>query len=347
MPESNCFTAEKLSNKHNHLHHPMKQSQRKRSRIVLLLALVLVLATLVLLANTFAPTIDAGYSNTFETTSAFREQRSSFSRKDDKRKQRPRQFEDRYHREIIVMEYSDVVQEKESNTNVDQHEEKELEVDHRDEKEVVDDRHNETEQRDEMEKYYKRYLEIFYEKHGHGYVPEDKELVYSEYLAYQKRKRREHSEQRKAAAMENQRKEEKAIEAKERKDAAPKQAAELRQHQNHRTSKVVTTKQQQSSSNQPPPLSKKARTSTDRAMNEEHRMNETVRRDGTPMETPRSRVVADRIMVKPAPYSTLEVDVTDIQKVTEDLYYGLSSNNYTDTITAIVAATTPTTIVVR
>jgi hypothetical protein len=40
------------------------------------------------------------------------------------------------------------------------------------------------EQIEEMDRYYKRYLEVFYEKHGYEYEPEDKEVVYTEYLAF-------------------------------------------------------------------------------------------------------------------------------------------------------------------
>lgn len=50
------------------------------------------------------------------------------------------------------------------------------------------------EQIEEMKRYYKRYLEVFLKTHGDMYEPEDKEVVYTEYLSYRERKAKEKAE---------------------------------------------------------------------------------------------------------------------------------------------------------
>jgi len=54
------------------------------------------------------------------------------------------------------------------------------------------------EQIEEMDRYHERYLEVFLEKHGDQYEPEDKEVVYTEYLAFKERKAKARAEKKQA-----------------------------------------------------------------------------------------------------------------------------------------------------
>ena len=50
------------------------------------------------------------------------------------------------------------------------------------------------EQIQEMEGYYKRYLEVFHKTHGYDYEPESMEVVYTEYLKFREHKAKEYYE---------------------------------------------------------------------------------------------------------------------------------------------------------
>ena len=85
------------------------------------------------------------------------------------------QPEDRYRREISVWDYEDV---QEYYKQIKQEQEATRISSHKQNKDWTE------EQLEEMERYYRRYLQVFAEAHGDQYQPESKEVVYAEYLKF-------------------------------------------------------------------------------------------------------------------------------------------------------------------
>lgn len=145
----------------------LRRSQR-RSRVAFLLVLFTLLASLVVVASIFS----SGQTSSLEWSTRdqihlpiqMRDRGISFPQS---------QSEDLYRREISVWDYQQV---QEYYEQVEQ-EQKEAEA--------ASVRQDWTkEQLDEMERYYKRYLNVFVEAHGDQYQPESKEVVYAEYLKF-------------------------------------------------------------------------------------------------------------------------------------------------------------------
>jgi len=166
--------------------HPANQSQ-SRPRVVLLLVLLsIVTALLTVISNVFAPIIDLGSDYHLS--------------KDRYRATQQQTIEDPYNRKIRVLEHREEHVE-DSDYEYDDYEyfDEDANIDADEESDDEDDlSYNEydwsEEQIDEMERYYKRYLEVFYEKHGYGYEPEDIEVVYTEYLKFKEQKAQERLE---------------------------------------------------------------------------------------------------------------------------------------------------------
>jgi hypothetical protein len=138
---------------------------------------VSILIVLVLLAIPFTPVTNASVDGS-----------ASYTYTSFEHEKKPReQFEDLYHKKISVWNYEDI------------------EEDIEDEEGTVDFHHNEwsQEQIKEIERYYIQYLEVFHEKYGDKYIPEDKEVVYTEYLAFRERKAKARTEQKRTDQTKN------------------------------------------------------------------------------------------------------------------------------------------------
>lgn len=226
----------------------------------MLFALVSILTTLVVVANLFAPCDRFEYTTTTQTS---RRRSKEYQSNPAWKQGRPL---DRYHRQITVIEYKDHI---------------------RFEKEQQQERHEEAapsppaskwtpEQMGEMEGYYKRYLEVFYQTHGYDYEPEDKEVVYAEYLAFRERKAKEYQKQM-------------ALEESKQQKAEQETKAQLAPAVTIATSTTTTPVVQQQQHQQ--------------------NSNDTL----TDTDSSSRRVVADQIMVKPSPY-TLDIDLREEQQ---------------------------------
>lgn len=150
---------------------------RSRPRIALLLTLVSILALLVVIATAFAP--PSSHFIVSGDCDASKEQCVAQQILDGP-----------YSRKIIVLEHQENYDEDEEFFSED-HEEND-DIDSEDFSNDWSD-----EQIEEMERYYKRYLEVFLETHGDDYEPEAMEVVYTEYLAFKERKIRERDEKAK------------------------------------------------------------------------------------------------------------------------------------------------------
>ena len=149
-----------------------RQYQR-RPRIAFLLVLVSILIVLVLLAIPFTSVTNASIDGS-----------ASYTYTSFEHEQIPREkSEDFYHRKSSVWNNEDI--EEEEGT--------------------VDFHHNEwsQEQIKEIEIYYIRYLEVFHEMHGYEYEPEDKQVVYTEYLAFRERKAKARAERKRTDQAQN------------------------------------------------------------------------------------------------------------------------------------------------
>ena len=163
---------------------PVNRSQ-SRPRIVFLFVLISVLALLVVIANAFVPTSQFSVSSDCNTS-----KEKCLSQQS---------IDDPYNREIIVLDYQEGYDEDEKYLPQDQ---EESEDSHTDNNNNNNNNNNNledwsNEQIDEMKRYYKRYLEVFFEKHGDEYEPEDMEVVYVEYLVFKERKIRQRDEKAK------------------------------------------------------------------------------------------------------------------------------------------------------
>lgn len=145
----------------------LRRSQR-RSRVAFLLVLFTLLMSLVVVASLFS----SGQTSSLEWSTRdqihlpiqMRDRRISFPQS---------QSEYLYRREISVWDYQQVQE------YYDQVEQEQKET------EAASLRQDWTEEQlDEMERYYKRYLNVFVETHGDQYQPESKEVVYAEYLKF-------------------------------------------------------------------------------------------------------------------------------------------------------------------
>lgn len=186
----------------------------------LLLVLLAILLTLVLLENLFVSRI--GASHCYDPNSGDGYNRS-------KHKLAPRQqAEDRFRGDIIVLEYE--------NLQECQNEQGDGKEDN-----TVNSRGNKWSQQqiEEMDKYYRRYLEVFYEKNGKGYVPEDKETVYTEYLAFLDRKAKARDKQKQTVHSEN-------VETESPTQDEPKKDVQEEVHDDNKTSTVESHKFQSS-----------------------------------------------------------------------------------------------------
>lgn len=160
--------------------------QKRRPRATFLLALLVVLVTLVGVANLVAPRASHGVDVQPILGEGFHPMRNRSHNSHPHPQQHRPKAQGRYHREISVVDSKDVVDQESFSSPTQQ-------------PSVDDEAPRWTpEQLEEMNRYYKRYLEVFFEKHGDEYEPEPKEVVYTEYLAFKERKHREHRE-RKAA----------------------------------------------------------------------------------------------------------------------------------------------------
>jgi len=162
-------------------HHRFKRGQR-RSRKALLWVLLSFLMILVLVTNLFTSARGSGLDwNSLDT-----DRTNPFHRHE-------RRLSSIYRSgEILVGDYEEI-------------REYYQQVVHYNREQQADDsspshsHHWSDEQIEEMERYYKRYLQVFVETHGDQYEPESKEVVYAEYLKYLN-----HKEQQKGRAEQEQ-----------------------------------------------------------------------------------------------------------------------------------------------
>lgn len=162
------------------------QSQ-SRPRVVLLLILLSALTALVTVANVFTPVPSIDLGSDYDLSTKDRYGATT--------------IDDPYNRKIRVL---DNREEHEEDSEYDDYEyfDEDADID-ADEESVDEDDESyyeydwSEEQIEEMERYYQRYLEVFYAQHGYDYEPDDIEFVYTEYLKFKEQKAQERLEMEK------------------------------------------------------------------------------------------------------------------------------------------------------